>query len=253
MSNIDHHQDIIVARSVSFKYGNHTVLDNVSLHIHKGDYLGIVGPNGGGKTTLLKIILKLLKPTSGTVELFDTNIEDFNQWYKIGHVPQKMYIDSLFPISVAEVIAMGLYGKKGLFRGLNKEDKEKVNQTLKIVDMVQNKNQLVGNLSGGQLQRVMIARALVADPEVIILDEPTSGIDVNAQEQFYILLRKLNREMQITLVLVSHDIDVVAHETTEVACINHHLVYHGSPKEFIKSDILEKLYGHDVKYIVHNH
>lgn len=252
MSNIDHTQNIIEIDKVSFSYTDETVLKNISLNIHQGDYLGIIGPNGGGKTTLLKIMLGLLIPQSGTVKLFGQDINHFKDWSKIGYVPQKAAaFDPHFPLTVEETVAMGRYAKRGLLRFPNKLDRQKVDEALQKVDMDKFKKRLIGDLSGGQQQRVFIARALAAEPEVIFLDEPTAGVDIKAQEEFYLLLEKLNQELNLTLVLVSHDIDVVASETTEVACINRTLIYHGSPKQFIKEDYLTRVYGKGLKFILH--
>ncbi len=251
---VDHTHNIIEVNDVSFGYTDELVLKDVQLNIHKGDYVGVIGPNGGGKTTLLKVMLGLIKPKTGTVKLFGKDIRTFKDWTKIGYVPQKaVHFDAQFPATVEEVVAMGLYGKVGLFRRLGKEDKLKIQSALDSVSMTEFKERLIGDLSGGQQQRVFIARALISDPEVIFLDEPTVGVDVHAQEEFYRLLEKLNHEMSLTLVLVSHDIDVVANEVTELACVNQTIVYHGSPKEFVKGDYIKKLYGKDSKFILHDH
>lgn len=252
--SVDHTQNIIELKNVSFAYTDEEVLKDITLNIHKGDYLGIIGPNGSGKTTLLKIMLGLLKPTQGTVSIFGHDINIFKKWSKIGYVPQKAAnFDSSFPATVSEVVAMGRYGQKGLFHGLNQNDNKVIDAALNQVEMSAYKNRIIGDLSGGQQQRVFIARALAAQPEVIFLDEPTVGVDIPTQESFYSLLKKLNQELQLTLVLISHDIDVVAHEATELACINRTLIYESSPKDFFKNDGLKKLYGDQVKYILHNH
>jgi zinc transport system ATP-binding protein len=252
MRQVDHTQNIIELHNISFSYNGEGVLKDITFSIHKGDYLGIIGPNGGGKTTLLKIMLGLLKPKTGAVKLFGQNIREFKEWSKIGYVPQKaVYFDTSFPITVEEVVAMGRYAKRGLFHFSTKEDKQKVHQALEQVEMVQYKNRQVGDLSGGQQQRVFIARALTTEPDVILLDEPTVGVDIKTQEQFYELLRKLNVQLDLTLVLVSHELDVVAREATEVACINCNLVYYCTPEELMKSDSLERIYGKGLK--LHNH
>lgn len=251
---VNHSQNIIELKNVSFSYGSIPVLQNISFNIHTGDYLGIVGPNGGGKTTLLKLILGLLNPTQGEIKLFGKRIEEFENWPKIGYVPQKLLnFDQNFPATVEEIVTMGLYGKKGLFRRLNKEDRKQIDQAIDYAEISEYKMRLIGELSSGQQQRVFIARAMAARPAIIFLDEPTVGVDIKAQEKFYNLLQKMNQSLNITLVFISHDIDVVARETTEVACINQILIYHGSPKEFIKTETLEKLYGKDVKFILHKH
>lgn len=252
--SVDHTKNIIEVQNVSFSYGQTEVLENISLTIHRGDYLGIIGPNGSGKTTLLKVMLGLLKPTAGTIKFFGSDRLGFKDLSRVGYVPQKaINFDSMFPATVREVVSMGRYGKLGLFHGLKPADKMIVDRSLKQVEMFDLQARQVSDLSSGQQQRVFIARALAGEPEVIFLDEPTVGVDVKSQEQFYLLLKKLNQELGITLILVSHDIDVVANEVTELACINHTLVYHGMPDEFVKGDYLQKLYGKNIRQILHDH
>ncbi len=243
MQPVDHSHTIIELDRVCFSYNKEEVVKDVSLQIHKGDYVGIVGPNGGGKTTLLKLMLGLLSPNDGTVKLFGIDIKDFKEWYRIGYVPQKTYIEMNFPVTVEEMVAMGRYGKRGLFRFPTKEDREKTLEALRQVDMLNFKNRQISDLSGGQQQRVFIARALAAELEIIFLDEPTVGVDVKTQKQFYALLRKLNKELSLTLVLVTHELDVVAHEATELGYINRTMEYYGDPEEFLKGAYFHELIG----------
>jgi len=199
-------------------------------------------------------MLGLLKPSSGKVKLFGSECSCFKEWSRIGYVPQKaIHFDPLFPATVWEVVSMGRYGKRGLVHRLTREDALLIEKSLQQVEMLEFKDRLIGDLSSGQQQRVFIARALAGEPEVIFLDEPTVGVDVKTQEQFYALLKRLNQELGLTLVLVSHDIDVIANEVTELACINQTLVYHGEPKEFVKGDYLQKLYGQNIRQILHDH
>jgi zinc transport system ATP-binding protein len=252
--SIDHTKNIIEVRNVSFRYGTTVILDAITCDIHAGDYLGLIGPNGGGKTTLIKIILGLLQPFQGDVLLFGIPVRHFHEWSRVGYVSQKAsHIDPLFPATVHEVVAMGRYGVKGLFRTLTHSDTILIDEALQKVGMEEHSSRRIGDLSPGQQQRVFIARALAAQPQIIILDEPTVGIDSTAQEQFYTLLEKLNRDFGITLILASHDIDAVAREATELACINQSLVYHGIPETFFKDDTLGKMYGKNVRRILHNH
>ena len=245
----------IVVDNVSFGYtSNELVLKNISLNIHPGDYLGIIGPNGGGKTTLLKIMLGLLKPQNGEIRLFGTPLNKFKDWSKIGYVPQKAtQVEKQFPASVAEVVEFGRVAVAGIGKPLGPIDQKAALDALEKVDMLPYRDTLIGDLSGGQQQRVLIARALVSNPSIIFLDEPTVGVDLKNQEQFYALLKRLNQDLQVTLVMVSHDIDVVANEATELACINQELSYHGAPKAFFSENYLQKLYGKDIKFILHGH
>ncbi|MFY9463407.1 MAG: metal ABC transporter ATP-binding protein [Candidatus Sungiibacteriota bacterium] len=233
MPIVDHNANSIEISHISFSYGNNEVLRDITFAIHRGDYLGVVGPNGAGKTTLLKIMLGLLTPSAGQVKIFGTEVRDFKEWPRIGYVPQKaLNFDTHFPATVGEVVLMGRFAKRGLFRFVAKEDKIAMQDALKTAEMWQYRDRLIGDLSGGEQQRVFIARALVTAPEIIFLDEPTTGVDAKSQEEFYALLRKLNREAQTTLVLVSHDIDRVLGEAMHIACIDRTLVCHGSPEDY---------------------
>lgn len=251
---INHHENLIEIDHVSFAYGKELVLKDISFAVHRGDYLGIVGPNGGGKTTLLKIILGLLTPATGNVRLFGSPSHQCTQRSTLGYVPQNVaVVERYFPATVEEVVTMGRYAHVGIFRRIQPADRAVVTRSLEQVGMEPYRYRLIGDLSGGQQQRVFIARALAAEPEILLLDEPTVGVDVHHQEQFYALLRDLNTKLQLTLILVSHDLDVVAKETTELACINQMVTYHGSPAEFVDSDLVEKVYGSTVQRVAHHH
>lgn len=243
MWQVNHNHTIIELNKVCFSYTGEDVIKDVSLEIHKGDYVGIIGPNGGGKSTLLKLMLGILKPNKGTIRLFGVDVKEFKNWSKIGYVSQRAHIEMNFPATVEEVVIMGRYGKMGLFHNPTKKDKEQALLALRQVDMLEFGNRQIGDLSGGQQQRVFIARALAAEPEVIFLDEPTVGVDIKTQKQFYEFLRKLNKELNLTLVLSSHELDVVAHEATELVYINRTMVYYGNPEEFLKGAYFHELIG----------
>lgn len=254
MQAVDHTKNIVELKHVSFAYSDEEVLQDINLNIHQGDFLGVIGPNGGGKTTLLKIILGLLKPTAGVVRMFGQDLGDFHDWKRIGYVPQKATdFDPAFPATAREIVAMGRYAQRGLFHFLTKYDHAVVDKALDQVEMRPYQNRIIGDLSGGQQQRVFIARALASEPEVILLDEPTVGVDQKTQEDFYSLLGKLNRDLSLTLVLISHDIDVVASQATEIAWINRRLIYYGSPEELVRENSVADLYGQGVKIILHEH
>lgn len=244
---------ILSVNQVSFHYASQPVLEHITLQIKKGDFLGLVGPNGSGKSTLVKILLGLLPPAEGKVNLFGVPLKKFKAWDQIGYVSQKANsFNSGFPATVFEVVSMGLYGKIGLFRFLKKSDKEKIKQTLSSVGMLEFKDRNIGELSGGQQQRVFIARALVSDPEILILDEPTVGVDAASVQAFYELLSHLNKERGITLLLITHDVGAMTSYVTKVACLNKSLHFHGSTKDFEESD-MSSLYGHDVHLLTHEH
>lgn len=255
MLKVDHTKNIIEVKDVSFSFnGSENVLENITLAIHQGDYIGLVGPNGAGKTTLLKVMLNLLTPKNGTVKLFGQNTYDFKDWHKIGYVPQKLAnFDVNFPASIYEVVLMGRYSNKKLFQKTTEADKESVRDALAKVDMWEYKDRLIGDLSGGQQQRIFIARALVNRPEVIFLDEPTTGVDKKTQDGFYALLQKLNKEFGLTLVLVSHDIERITKEVMHIACVNRTLTCHVSPAEYLSESESSNIAGKEVKIITHHH
>ena len=215
----NHSRNAIEVRDVSFSYDGHEVLSHVSLDIHEGDYIGIVGPNGAGKTTFLRIILGLLNPTSGGVRILGD---------KVSYVPQKaINFDQNFPATVWDVVSMGL--RETISQSARAQE---IQSALEHVGMLDYKNRRIGDLSGGQQQRVFIARALVSHPRIILLDEPTTGIDSAMQDEFYALLKVLNEQFGLTLVLVSHDIERVVREVMHVACINTTLEFHVSPQQY---------------------
>jgi len=255
MYKLDHTKNIIEVENVSFAYdGKNNVLEHMTLDIHQGDYIGFVGPNGAGKTTLLKVMLKLLIPQKGSVKLFGVDINNFNDWQKIGYVPQKaVNFDANFPANVFEVVMMGRYSNKNFFQKTTSTDVVAVKDALEKVGMWEYKNKLIGDLSGGQQQRIFIARALVNDPEVIFLDEPTTGVDQKTQDSFYALLQKLNKELGITLVLVSHDILRLTREVMHIACVDKTLTCHVSPDEYLRESKSLNVRGEDVKIITHHH
>lgn len=251
---VDHSKNVIEVENISFSYGDNEVLSGITFDVHQGDYLGVIGPNGAGKTTLLKIILGLLKPSAGSIKLFGQKLEDFKNWEKIGYVPQKATnFDPNFPSTVHEVVIMGRYAKRGLFSRVRQEDHQKALKALEQVEMGEFHNRLIGDLSGGQQQRVFIARALAAEPEVIFLDEPTVGVDQKTRAEFYDLLKKLNENLGLTLVLISHDIEMITKEVMHIACIDRTLTCHMSPEEYLKESAQQKISGQDVKIITHHH
>ncbi|HHV72957.1 MAG TPA: metal ABC transporter ATP-binding protein [Clostridia bacterium] len=246
---------IVSLRDVSFSYEQDLILDNINLEINEGDYLGIVGPNGSGKTTLLKLMLNILQPLKGKIELFGQDIQKFKDWHKIGYVAQKAVSFNLgFPATVEEVVAANLSTGLGLFKPLKKNHLEKIVKALQVVKMQDYRKRLIGNLSGGQQQRVFIARAIVNSPEIIFLDEPTMGIDLNSQTEFYELMEKLNKEMKITIVMISHDIGVITEKVNRLVCVgNKKVVVHDNNSKLPADEILTELYGEKMKILIHYH
>jgi len=238
---------------VAVSYGPVRVLDGINLTVEPGDFLGIIGPNGSGKTTLLRVMLGLLEPAEGSVRLFGQSPGAFREWRRLGYVPQRAALDPSLPVTVGEVVATGLVASLGLFQRSGSTERARVREALVRVGMEAHARTRIGALSTGQQQRVLIARALVSDPELIILDEPTGGVDPEAQTSFYALLQHLNREREVTLILVSHDIGVVAKEVTKLACLNRRLIFHGRPGDFLSDAALNALYGPAVRIVSHDH
>ncbi len=238
---------------VDFSYGEIRVLEGINLTVEAGDFLGIIGPNGSGKTTLLRIMLGLLEPDHGRVRLFGHPPSSFRQWGRLGYVPQKATLDPALPATVQEVVATGLVPALGLWGRVRAAERRRIQEVLAHVGMDAHAGARIGALSTGQQQRVLIARALVSNPEMLILDEPTGGVDPEAQTSLYALLHHLNRERDVTLILVSHDIGVVAKEVTKLACLNRRLIFHGRPADFLSDAALTALYGPSVRVVSHQH
>ncbi len=223
-------------KGVSFSYSNAKVLSNISMSVGKGDFVGLIGPNGSGKTTLLKLILGILPIQSGTIKINGISLAKFDDWSKIGYVPQKATnIEVQFPATVNEVVAMGLLSGKRFPKIFNSEDSKRVTEALKTVHMERYADKRIGELSGGQQQRVLIARAMISNPEILFLDEPTTGVDQESQHNFYDLLGELNSK-GTTIVLVSHDIGRITRHVTKVASLNQKLEFYGTHKEFCAND-----------------
>jgi zinc transport system ATP-binding protein len=246
--------DLIVLRGVSFCYDGTRVLLDIDLTIQEGDFLAIIGPNGSGKTTLVKIALGLLRPSSGTVEIFGESPAEFSDWRKIGYIPQKAtHIDPFFPASVEEVVAMALMSNRRPGGVSGRDARDRILRALGEVGMEDFWKWPIGRLSGGQQQRVFIARALVTSPRVLVLDEPTTGVDADTQTSFYDLLDRLNQREGLTIVLVTHDIGIVNKHVTRVACLNQKLVYHGSHAEFCRSEVFRDMVSRGDHLISHEH
>lgn len=243
----------IELNNVSFSYDDTPIIENLTFTVRKGEYLGIIGPNGGGKTTLIRIILGLLHPTNGVITLFGKDRHDFKEKHRIGYVPQRItQADKNFPATVFEVVRTGRIARLGFFERFTKKDIEMVEYAMEISGIGRYRDTLIGNLSGGERQRVFIARALASEPDILILDEPTVGVDIGAQKTFYDFLASLNRDHNLTIIFISHDIDAVSQETKTVLCLNHNLVCHGLSQNLLNEHILERLYGSHSRIVPHN-
>ena len=238
-------EELVKLENVWVYYDSIPVLEAINLSVESNDFLGIIGPNGGGKTTLLKVILGLIKPSRGKVTVLGMPPERGRK--HIGYISQFNLFDHDFPISVFEVVLMGRYKRSGLLPRYTEEDRKAATEALETVEMLDYKDRQIGRLSGGEQQRVFIARALATDPKLLLLDEPTASIDTNMQAEFYELLDRLKENMAI--VLVSHDVSAVSIYVSEIACLNHQLFYHGSKE--VSAEELEKTYRCPVQLIAH--
>jgi zinc transport system ATP-binding protein len=240
-------EKILSIRDLWICQGEHVVLESINLELFSGDFLGIIGPNGGGKSTLLKAVLGLIKPDRGEISVF--GLPPARARNRIGYVPQKTVFDRSFPVKVRDVVLMGRYSRIGLWHRYGQEDHNCALLALKAVGMADRAEREIGALSGGEQQRVFVARSLVSDPDLLLLDEPTAGIDSAQQTEFYELLSHLNRDLGKAIVLVSHDLTAVSTYVSKIACLNQRLYYHSS-RELSNEDI-EKAYGCPVEMIAH--
>jgi len=244
---------IFDVKNLNFSVSGQHILSNISFEIFDSQYIAIIGPNGGGKTTLIRMLLGLETPTSGEVRLFGKKLKDFKEWHKIGFVPQRAsHVDANFPATVQDIVNMGRTSKRGLFSSMSKHDKDVVEDSMIKMGVQDLKDKMVGTLSGGQRQRVMIARALASKPEILILDEPNTGVDMVSQKSFYALLGKLNKEENITIVFITHDIGVIADDIGRLFTINQKAIICNDPKKAMSCEDMSELYGIDA-HLIHNH
>lgn len=243
----------IEIRNLTVRLNGREILSDINHSLQEGRFLGIVGPNGGGKTTLLRILIGLVRPTTGKALVFGKTPKEAVKDGMFGYLPQHMNVDADFPATALDVVFMGLYGRAGIFRRHSAEDKRKPGEILSTMGMSGFEKHIFGALSGGQQQRVSIARALVSDPRILILDEPSTGIDAVGQEDFYHLLKGLQKRFNLTIIMVSHDIGVITSYVDEIACLNRTLHYHGSPLGALNEEVLKELYGKNIEVIMHSH
>ena len=238
--------------NVSYAYGNDSAVEQVSFDVEPGRFTAVVGPNGSGKTTLIKLALGLLSPTQGEVRLFGTDPQRFRDWHRLGYVPQVAAgIRERFPATVAELVSHGLYRGISPRTFWRRSSQPAVMEALEAAGMASQSHRRIGDLSVGQQQRVLVARALVRQPELLVLDEPAAGVDASGEEQLYELLKRLNSEQHISILMISHDIGAVMRQADTVACINRTLMFHGEPHN-LTSDDLAHLYGFPVEVLLHD-
>jgi len=238
---------IIACQDLAFGYESKPILQQVNIAIPQGDFVCVVGPNGSGKTTLLKLVLGLLQPTSGRIEVFGQ--APHRARGRIGYVPQHPRLDPLFPVSALDVTLMGRLGCGPSWLGWRGQDRQRARAALAEVGLADRADHHFASLSGGQKQRVLIARALAGDPELLLLDEPTAGLDAHVEDEFYRLLQELNQ--RLTIVLVSHDLGFVSGFVKSVVCVGREVLVH--PTSEITGEIIADLYGSEMRLVRHDH
>lgn len=240
-------QTVIRIEGLRFSFGLAPVLQDVDLQVSEGEFLGLVGPNAGGKSTLLKLILGLLRPQSGLIQVLGTSPREARR--RLGYVPQYPGFQRDFPISVEQVVLMGRLGLSPGLGWYRRADREAAHHALAEVEAADLARRRIGTLSGGQLQRVLLARALVGEPQILILDEPTANIDQRLEGDIFDLLAVLNA--RLTILVVSHDIAFISSYVDRVACLNRTLVCHRT--DAIDGDLIHQLYGEAVRRVAHHH
>ena len=243
---------VIEIENLSVVLKDKAVLKNINLSLTEGLFLGIVGPNAGGKTTLIRTILGLTIPTAGSVKIFGHNPETLSGKDAVfGYLPQHLNVDPNFPADALDIVMMGRYKKTGFLRWPGKKDRDTALQCMSLMGIEGLRDKQYSQLSGGQQQRVSIARALAGQPSILILDEPSTGIDVVGQEDFYHLLKGLQKKMGLTILMVSHDIGAVTTYVDEIACLNISLHFHGNPLGALNETVMTSLYGKNVDMLMH--
>jgi zinc transport system ATP-binding protein len=233
--------------ALDFAFGAQPVLQNIDLAVEAGTTLGLIGPNGGGKTTLIRLLLGSLEPTGGTVRIAGFSPRQaIRRGDLIGYLPQNPRVPAHFPISVRQMVRLGLVGKTGMLRGYAKDDLQFVESLLNRVGIADLAEQPVGSLSGGQLQRAFIARALAPRPQLLLLDEPTTGIDRGGQQRFIEFIAELKIELGLTMVFVSHDLRAVSSISDRIACLNQTLHYHDVP-DHLPADLVYRMFACDLE------
>lgn len=239
---------IIRFSHATFGFPGVIALQDISLEISEGEFVGVIGPNGSGKTTLCRAILGLMRPLEGSLQIFDCACEKLRCHHRarIGYLPQKGVLDRNFPITVLEAVMMGRYGALGLFRRPGQQDREIAVEALENVGMQDHRNTALGHLSGGQQQRVLIARALAQKPQVLLLDEPTTGVDITTQHSVLDLVQHLHRDLGLTVLLVTHDINLIRSRVNRLVLLKTRLFAAATPEEVLRPDLLRQVYGKDL-------
>lgn len=246
---------IIDVQKISIWHGSKKAIDKISFQAEQGDFIGLVGPNGAGKTTLARAILGLLPFSSGSISLFGQVQGKFSDFQKIGYLPQKNSTENMhFPASVEEIVLLGLLNTRHKARNYKSDSRKKVYEVLEMLQIDNLKNEIFSKLSGGQQQRVLLARALASDPELLIFDEPSTALDPESRDLFFTTLQKLNKEKNITIILITHDTGYVGKYANKLLYIDGKLVYFGSITEFCPNGEIDSCFQRDKDHIIwHQH
>ncbi|MCA9380112.1 metal ABC transporter ATP-binding protein [Candidatus Dojkabacteria bacterium] len=243
---------IIKVENINYSYNSIKVLENVSFDVNRGDYIGIIGPNGSGKSTLLKIILGLIKPDKGSITISGKKLSNGLDSCRVGYVSQRISQESQdLPATVYEIVESGLVAKEKLFSNGEKH-REKILNAISISGLKGKEDKLIGQLSGGQRQKAFVARAIASDPQILILDEPFVGVDLASQDEFYRFLRKLNVEKGLTIIFVSHDIDIISGQASRMIALNRTIVYTGEAEKLDEKKLVDNIYGQKFTHIHHD-
>lgn len=239
---------IIRFSHATFGFPGVIALEDITLEIAEGEFIGVIGPNGSGKTTLCRAVLGLMRPLGGSLQIFDCACEKLRCHHRarIGYLPQKGRMEPNFPITVLEAVMMGRYGALGLIRRPGLRDRALALEALANVGMADHRTTMLGHLSGGQQQRVFIARALAQQPQVLLLDEPTTGLDIAAQHSILDLVRRLHRDLGLTVLLITHDINMIRAQVDRLVLLKTRLYAAGTPEEVLRPDLLREVYGKQV-------
>lgn len=247
--------EVVTVHGLSLAYQGADALCDVSFAVEKGSYVGIVGPNGSGKSTLVRCILGLARPDRGGVSLFGAPLESFDQWQRVGYLPQGLqHFNPHFPATVAEVVGLGLLAARRFPRRISREDAGAVDRALELMGIGDIRNRLIGELSGGLRQRVLLARALVNEPELLVLDEPTTALDPETRESFYRAISDLNRERETTVILVTHDSGTIGSYASKLLYLDKRLVFYGGFDDFCGSSEMAEFFGPSSQHLIcHRH
>jgi len=246
---------ILSVEQLGFRYNSVEVLSDISFSVDAGDYIGLVGPNGSGKTTVIKIILGLLQQEKGSVTLFGTDSSAFRDRHRIGYLPQKpTHFNPHFPATVKEIVSLGLFSKQRFPKRITKDDQVLIYDAMAMAEVLDISDALIGELSGGQQQRVLVARAVVNKPELLILDEPTTALDPEARENFFKVLYELNRRENVTVILITHDIASIGKYASKLLYLDKKVVFYGSFEDFCLSENMTQYFGEFTQHLIcHRH